>query len=58
MVIPTPKIENRTWQSNPIFAALDNGMSDYENSEVVATVNDIPLNTISNSEFSDSSDED
>ena len=33
-------------------------MLDYENSEVVATVNDIPLNTISNSEFSDSSDED
>ena len=58
MVIPTPKIENQKWQSNPIFVALDNGMSDDENSEVVATVNDIPLNSISDSEFSDSSDED
>ena len=59
MVIPTPKIENRKQQPhNPIFAALDNGMSDDENSEVIATVNDKPLNTISNSEFPDSSDQD
>ena len=29
-----------------------------ENSEVVGTVSDIPLNTIFDSEFSDSSDED
>ena len=33
-------------------------MSDDENSEVIAAANDKPLNTISNSEFPDSSDQD
>ena len=54
----------KNWKSkttkphNPVFAALDNGMSDDENSEVIAAANDKPLNTISNSEFPDSSDQD
>ena len=50
---PKNQKSKTTKPRNAIFAALDNGMSDDENSEVVATVNDIPLNRISDSEFSD-----
>ena len=53
-----PQKLKTTKPRNPIFAALDNEITDDEHSEVVATVNDIPLNTISDSEFSDSSNED
>ena len=48
----------KTKPHNPIFASLGNGISDDENSEVVATVNYMPLNTISDSKLFDSSDED
>ena len=55
---PKNRKSKTTKPRNPIFAALDNGMPDDENYEVVETVKDIPLKTISDSEFSDSSDED